>query len=152
MAKYEEPSQEVVELFNKVRKKTSIPVWVIFRVLCNNKQKGDPVKLFKANDLVQALTEGVNFAVVVNEDIFNQLPDNMKELAFDEVLAGVVVSETDTISLEKPDFMTYSGVLAKYGDVNVIRLKESIKSLYDVQKQKEEQEKSERKSKRKAKE
>jgi len=138
MAKYEEPSQEIVELFNKVRKKTSIPVWVIFRVLCNNKQKSDPVKLFKANDLVQALTEGVNFAVVVNEDIFNQLPDDMKELAFDEALAGVVVSETDAISLQKPDFMTYSGVLAKYGDANVIRLKESIKSLYDAQKQKEE--------------
>ena len=78
---------------------------------------------------------------MVNEDIFSELPEEMKKLAIDEVLAGVIVSETDTVSLEKPDFSTYSGVLAKYGDSEVIKLKESVKSLYDAQKQKEDQEK-----------
>lgn len=148
MAKFQEASPEVEKLFDEVRDKTSIPQWVEFRVLCNNKQKGEPVKLIKSNDLVQVLTEGVNFAVVVNENIFSELPVDMQKLAFDEVLAGVSVSETDSVSLEKPDFSTYSGVLAKYGDSEVIKLKESIKSLYDAQKQKEDQEKAEKKGKR----
>ncbi len=148
MAKFQEASPEVEKLFDEVREKTSIPQWVEFRVLCNNKQKGEPVKLVKSNDLVQMLTEGVNFAVVVNEDIFSELPDDMKKLAFDEALAGVAVSDTDAVSLEKPDFSTYSGVLAKYGDSEVIKLKESVKSLYDAQKQKEDQEKAEKKGKR----
>ena len=148
MAKFQEASPEVEKLFDEVREKTSIPQWVEFRVLCNNKQKGEPVKLVKSNDLVQMLTEGVNFAVVVNEDIFFFFSDDMKKLAFDEALAGVAVSDTDAVSLEKPDFSTYSGVLAKYGDSEVIKLKESVKSLYDAQKQKEDQEKAEKKGKR----
>lgn len=148
MAKFQEVSPEVENLFDEIREKTSIPRWVEFRVLCNNKQKNEPVKLVKSNDLVQVLTEGVNFAVVVNETIFSELPVEMQKLAFDEALAGVVVSDSDAVSLEKPDFSTYSGVLAKYGDSEVIRLKESVKSLYDVQKQKEDQEKAEKKGKR----
>jgi hypothetical protein len=148
MAKFQEASPEVEKLFDEVRDKTSIQHWVEFRVLCNNKQKGEPVKLVKSNDLVQVLTEGVNFAVVVNEDIFTQLPPDMQRLAFDECLAGVSISDSDVVTLEKPDFNTYTGVLAKYGDSEVIKLKESVKSLYDVQKQKEDQEKAEKKGKR----
>jgi hypothetical protein len=148
MAKFQEASPEVEKLFDEVREKTSIPQWVEFKVLCNNKQKKEPIKLVKSNDLVQVLTEGVNFAVIVNEDIFTQLPVEMQKLAFDEMLAGVSISDSDAVSQEKPDFNTYTGVLAKYGDSEVIKLKESVKSLYDVQKQKEDQEKAEKKGKR----
>jgi hypothetical protein len=148
MAKFEVASPEVEKLFDEVREKTSIPQWVEFRVLCNNKQKGEPVKMFKSNDLVQVLTEGVNFAVVFNENIFGQLPVDMQKLAIDEILAGVSISESDAVSLEKPDFSTYSGVLAKYGDSSVIKLKESVKSLFDAQKQKEDEEKAATKGKR----
>ena len=148
MAKYVEASPEVEKLFDEVRDKTSIPQWVEFKVLCNNKQKDEPVKIFKANDLVQVLSKGVNFAIIVNEEIFQDLPDDMKELAFDEVLGGVTVSDSDAVSNEKPDFVTRRGVVAKYGGDAVIRYKESVKSLYDVQKQKEDEEKAAKKGKR----
>jgi len=72
----------------------------------------------------------------------------MKRMVFDECLAGVTVSESDAVGYEKPDFNTYTGVLAKYGDAEVIKMKESVKSLYDAKKQREDQEKAERKGKR----
>mgnify|MGYP000894301559 CR=1 FL=1 len=146
--KFEEVSPDVEKLFDEVRDKTSIPQWIQFKVLCNNKQKKEVIKAVKSNDLVETLTEGVNFAIIINEEIFNQMPDDMKKMAIDECLAGVAVSDSDAVSLEKPDFTTYSGVLAKYGDNEVIKLKESVKSLYDAQKQKEDEEKAARKGKR----
>ena len=148
MAKFVEASEDVVKLFDEVRENTTIPQWVEFKVLCNNKQKNDPCKLVKSNDLVETLTEGLNFAVVVNEEIFNGLPDDMKKMAFDECLAGVSVSETDTLSLGKPNFNTHTGVLQKYGHDPIIVLHESIKSLYDTKKQKEEEEKVVKKEKK----
>ena len=148
MAKFEEASEDVVKLFEEVRDKTSLPKWLEFKVLCNNKQKNDPCKLVKTNDLVETLTEGLNFAVVINEDVFNELPDDMKEMAIDECLAGVSVNENDVVALGKPDFNTFTGVLQKYGDKPIIVLHESIKSLYDSKKQKEDEEKAANKGKR----
>jgi hypothetical protein len=148
MAKFEEASEDVVKIFDEVRDKSSIPQWVEFRVLCNNKQKKEVCKPWRANDLVQALAEGVNFAIIINEDVFNQLPDDMKRMVIDECLAGVTVSETDAVGYEKPDFNTYSGVLQKYGDNSILTLHESIKSIFDVQKQKEAEEKAATKGKR----
>lgn len=147
MTKLEEASSDVEKLFDEVRDNTSIPQWVEFRLLCNNKQK-ELCKIVKANELVQLLTEGLNFAVIVNEEILNGLPIPMKKVAFDEILAGVRISDSDAVSVEKPDFNTYTGVLAKYGDAEIIKLHESIKSLYDNKKQKDDEEKAVNKGKR----
>lgn len=144
MAKIAKASDEMVDLFDKVKDKTTIKDWLVFEVLCNNKQK-ELYKIVKANDLVEVLTNGVNFAVVFNEEIFDQLPDDMKEMAIIECLAGVVVDENDKITLEKPNFSTYRGVLEKFGHDPIIVLHESIKSLYDAQKQKEDEEKAQKK-------
>jgi hypothetical protein len=141
-------SEDVEKLFDDVREKTSIPRWIEFKVLCNDKQK-ELCRIVKMNDLVETLTEGLNFAVVINEEIFNELPEDMQKMAIDECLAGVSVSDSDAVSLEKPDFNTYTGVLNKYGDDSVIRLKESIKSLFDAKKQREDEERAAKKAKRK---
>ena len=138
MAKFQEASTELGKLFDEVRDKTSIPQWVEFRVLGCDKQK-EVCKIFRANDLVQVLTEGVNFAVVINEEIFGQLPEDMQKMVFDECLAGVTVSDSDVVGFDKPDFNTYTGVLQKYGDNSVIAMHESVKSLFDAKKQKEDQ-------------
>jgi hypothetical protein len=153
MAKLSKASDEVKLLFEEVREKTSIPQWVEIEVLCNDKQKNDPCKLFKANDLIEALTNtdgggGINFVVVINESIFSELPEDMQVIAIDECLAGVGISDADVLTLEKPNFNTHTGVLAKYGDKPIIVLHESIKSLYDKKKQQEDEEKAQKKGKR----
>ena len=98
------------------------------------------------------LTDGINFVVVVNEEIFDQLSDEQQRLIFHECLAGVGYdSEKDVITFDKPDFSTFTGLLEKFGHNDIIVLKESIKSLYDEKKQREEEEKAARKEKRKKK-
>jgi len=148
MAKIEKASEEMVKLFDAVKDTTTIKDWLEFEVLCNNKQK-ELYKIVKTNDLVEILSNGINFAVIFNEEIFDQLPDNMKEMAIVECLAGVNVNENDAVSLEKPNFSTYRGVLQKYGHDPIIVLHESIKSLYDNKKQLEDQEKAAKKEKKK---
>lgn len=147
MAKIEKASEDVVNLFEEVREQTSIPHWIQFEVLCNNKQK-ELYKIQKANDVLEVLTDGVNFVVILNEEILDELPSDLQEMAIIEAIAGVSVSETDAVSLDKPNFNTYTGVLEKYGHQEVIVLHESIKSLFDAKKQREDEQKAVSKGKR----
>jgi TRAP-type mannitol/chloroaromatic compound transport system substrate-binding protein len=148
MAKIEKASEDIVKLFDGIRDKTAIPHWIQFELFSNKKQK-ELYKINKTNDVTEVLSDGINFTVVVNEEIFDGLPDDMQEIAFVECLAGVNVSESDAVSLEKPDFVTHSGVMNKYGDDSVIRFKESVKSLFHEKKQREDEEKAMTKNKRK---
>jgi hypothetical protein len=148
MAKYGTASEEFEKLFNEVRDNTTINNFVEFEVLTNSKQK-EAYKIIKLNDLVGAIVDRpLDFAVVINEEIFEQLPIDLQIIAINECLSGVYVSDTDAVSLEKPDFSTYTGVLQKFGHENVIKLKESIKSLYDAQKEEQEKAKAQKKQKK----
>lgn len=147
MAKIERASEDVVTLFEEVREKTSIPQWIQFEVFSNEKQK-ELYKISKTNDVVELLSDGVNFTIVFNEEILEGLPADMQAIAIDECLSGVAVSDSDAVSYEKPDFITRTGVLQKYGDESVIRFKESVKSLFDEKKQREDEIKAQTKGKR----
>ncbi|MFW6246596.1 MAG: putative metallopeptidase [bacterium] len=116
-------------------------------MLCNNKQK-QLYKIMKLNDMVETITDGINFVIVINEEIFDQLTEEQKNIALVECLAGVSVSENEAVSLEKPDFSTYRGVLQKYGHEEIIVLHESVKSLFDKKKQEEDERKAANKGKR----
>jgi hypothetical protein len=147
MAKFEAVSEETKKLFISVHNKTNIPHWVEFEMLCNNKQK-QLYKIMKLNDLVETITDGINFVIVINEEIFDQLNEEQKQIALVECLAGVSVSENEAVSLEKPDFSTYRGVLQKYGHEEIIILHESVKSLFDKKKQEEDEKKAANKGRR----
>lgn len=147
MAKFEKTSQDVIDLFDEVRNNTTIPKWIQFELLTNDKQK-ELYKIVKLNDLIATLVDGIQFAVVFNEEIFIQLEEEQQKMAISECLAGVVVSESDAVSLEKPDFTSYRGVLERYGHESIIRLHETTKSLFDEKKQREDEAKAMVKGKR----
>lgn len=147
MAKIEKASEDVVNLFDEIREGSNIPTWIEFEVLANNKQK-ELYKIVKTNDIVELISDGINFAIVFNENILDKLPRDLQELAISECLAGVSVNDSDVVSLDKPNFNTHTGVLKKYGHEPIIRLKECIKSLYDSQKEEEDRIKSDKKLKK----
>ena len=147
MTNFEKANKDVIKLFYKVRDETSISNQITFEILCNTKQK-QLYKIIKMNDLVEKITDGLNFAVIFNEEILEQLTDDQQKMAINECLAGVCLTESGTVSLEKPNFITYRGVLEKYGHDPIIVLHESIKSLYDQKKQKEDEERAMTKGKR----
>jgi len=120
MAKFEKASDDIINLFETIREKTTIPQWVKFEVL-NNKQK-ELYKIVKMNDLVESVTDGINLVVIFNEEILEQLSKTHQEMVVDQCLAGVCVSEADTISLEKPNFDRYVRIFEKYGHDSIILL------------------------------
>ena len=139
-------SEDVEKLFYKVLDNTAIPSWIEFKLLCDNSQK-DLYKIGKLNDVYENITGGLNFYIIVNEEIFEELPKNLQDLALQEILGGVHVSDTDKVSYVKADFATYSGLLSKYGADEMIILKESIQSLFDKKKEREADEKASKKKK-----
>lgn len=148
--KYEEVDETTQELFDSVLNQTSIPQWVTFRVLENEKLK-DCVSIKKQSDLSVTLSD-VNIAIIINPVVFGQLEDQQKRLILEECLSGINVNpDSDKIEITKFDFCSYSGFLAKYGDSTVIKLKETIKSLFDAEEEKQKQLKAQKAEKKKKK-
>lgn len=148
MANVNVASDELVNLFEKVKEgKTTIPHWIEFKILCNDKQN-EIHKINKTNDVVELISDGINFTITFNEEIFDGLPSDMQEMVIEEVLAGVSVNESDAISNKKPDFVTFSGMVKKYGGDEIIKYKESVEALYVQKKEKEDAIKAQTKGKR----
>jgi hypothetical protein len=152
MANLIELMDDTVNLFYEIVDDSTIPQWVEIKVFCDNNQK-KIYKVSKSNDVTEKLSDGVNVTIIFNEDILVALPMEMQIMCIKEAIHGIVVDDNDRIKVEKPDVETYSGILNHFGKDEVIRMKESIKSLYDEKKQREEEEKArikeEKKKKRK---
>jgi hypothetical protein len=144
--KYRKPSDELSALFTDVLSKTSIPQWVEFEILCNDKLN-EVYKISKLNDAIEAITK-LNFLVIINEEIFERLTREQQIIVIDECLTGVSISESDNISLKKPNITTFDGILSKYGDSEVIVLKETLTSLFGEKRQSEEKMKQAKKESR----
>jgi nitrogen regulatory protein PII len=136
MAQYSEISEDNQTIFDNVLETTTIPKWVVFKLLGKSSQK-DLYVTKKVTDLYKSLTD-VDVVIVLNEEIFDQLPEDMKKIALEEALAAVIVdTNTDKLMIEKFNFTTFTGLLAKYGHEEMIKFKESIKSLFDKMAQEE---------------
>jgi hypothetical protein len=132
---------DTVSLFYKIVDESAIPNWVEIKVFCDNNQK-KVYKVQKTNDVTEKLSDGVNVTIIFNEDILTQLPTDMQLMCIKEALHGIVVDENDKLKVEKPDVETHSGILHHFGQDAVIQMKESIRSLYDKKKQRDEEEKA----------
>jgi hypothetical protein len=76
----------------------------------------------------------------LNEKIFEQLTPEQRRIVVEESLAGIHYdTENDKLVITKADVVTFSGILSKYSfDVwNV--LQESVKTLYNAEKQAEDE-------------
>lgn len=129
MAKFVEASEHISDLFENHRKESSIPLFVEFRYLHCPTQKV-VYKISKLNPMLELITEGVNFTVVVNEEVFDKLSDQQQQILISECFAGVNVSDTDAVSLEAPTFTTHASTLKKFGHVDVIETKETVDLIY----------------------
>jgi len=146
--KYFEAEEDLQNLFDEVLNETSIPKWVTFRVLTSDKLK-NVCEVKKQSDLAVVLSD-VNIAVLINHVVFEQLDIVNQKMVLEEALTSIVVDpDNDKLSIEKADFQTYSGFLAKYGNTPILLLKEVVKSLFDKEAEKERQLKQEKMEKRK---
>lgn len=138
MAKYEEPFEETIDLYNQLIEQAGLSNFVNITILTNNKAK-EIFKVNKANELLKYRT-GDDIIIVLNEKIFDQLTEEQREIVAEESLASIHFdSEKDKIVISKPDVVTFSGILAKYSFDTWNVLKESITTLYNAEKQEEDE-------------
>lgn len=138
MAKYEEPFEDTIELFNQVISDAGLERYMTITVLTNNKAK-DIFKVNKANELLKFRT-GDDIIIVINEKIFEQLTDDQKRIVVEEAIAYISYdSENDKVLITKPDFMAHSGILRKHTFNTIEVVRESVKSLYDAEKEAEDE-------------
>ena len=134
MAKYTEPFDDTKELFEEVIIKQQLDLNVNFKVLADNRQK-DIYKIFKANDLVKHMTNN-DVVIVVNETIFDRLETSQQYMVAEEATAGIHYDlEKEKLIITKGDITTFSGLLRNHGYEKYEALRESIKTLYDADKQ-----------------
>lgn len=141
MAKYEEPFEETQDLYNKVITRAGLSNLINVTILANNKAK-ELFKVNKANELLKFRT-GDDVIIVLNEKIFDQLTPEQRVIVVEESIASLSYdTEGDKLIITKPDVVTFSGVLSKYTFETWNVLRESIKTLYTVEKQAEDEAKA----------
>jgi hypothetical protein len=138
MAKYTEVFEETQDLYNQLIESAGLSNYVNITLLANDKAK-EIFKVNKANELLKYRT-GDDIIIVLNEKVFDQLTPEQRVIVAEESLASIHFNtEKDRIEISKPDVVTFSGILAKHGFDNWNVLRESIKTLYNVEKQNEDE-------------
>ena len=149
-SKYIEPFDDTLSLFTEGMRNANMINNVNLLLLVDNKSK----KIFKVKKADDVLKHRTNDDVIIflNENVFERLPNDIKLLVVIEALAYISCDlDSGKVEITKPDFEAHSGVLNQhtYPRINVAR--ESIKSVYDVIKQEEDERKAQEAEKKKSK-
>jgi hypothetical protein len=141
MAKFEEPFEETQTLFSEVISDAGLEQFINVVLLVNNKAK-EIFKINKANELLKFRT-GDDVIIVLNEKIFEQLPEDQQRIVVEEAIAYISYdSEADKVVITTPDFVAHSGILRKHTFATIDVVRESVKTLYQTEKQAEDESKS----------
>jgi hypothetical protein len=138
MAKYLEPFEDTQEIFNNVIEASGLFNYINITILANNKEK-EIFKINKANELLKYRT-GDDVIITLNEKIFDKLSDEQKRIVAEEAIAYISFdAEKDKVIITQPDFKAHSGVLRKHTFETIEIVRESIKTLYQAEKQSEDE-------------
>ena len=141
MAKYEEPFEDTQAIFDTVIDNAGLKDVVNISVLSNNRAK-EIFKVNKASDLLKYRT-GDDVFIIINEKVFEQLTDEQKMIVAEEAVAYVAYDfENDKLVITPPDFSAHSGILRKHNYPIIEVLRESIKTIYQAEKDTEEENKN----------
>jgi hypothetical protein len=141
MAKYEEPFEDTQAIFDTVIDNAGLKDVVNISVLSNNRAK-EIFKVNKASDLLKYRT-GDDVYIIINEKVFEQLTDEQKMIVAEEAVAYVAYDfENDKLVITPPDFSAHSGILRKHNYPIIEVLRESIKTIYQAEKDTEEENKN----------
>jgi len=129
MAKFEEVFEDTQELFTKFVDQIDNLREVNIKILANNQLK-EIGKVIKANDLLRHMTNE-DIVILLNESIFEKLDSSQKEMLIEELIAQIYFdAEKGKVVIVKPDVITFSLLLLKYGYDSYKTLHESIKALF----------------------
>ena len=118
--RYDELSQETIEVFMKVYEKKSYSVTIGFKFIDDVKMK-QSIKVMKLSDMYKFIL-GKDVLVIINEDLFDKLDDESVEILIEQELDRIEVDfKNGKIKMIQPDVKTFAGILEKYGEEAVLR-------------------------------
>jgi len=128
---YSELADYIIEYFNEMQKKVSLPVDLKYVYQADSKQK-TLIKITKIPDKYAVLLNA-ELIVTFNEDYFDAFDDESKNILVDQELALIEFNlDKGTLKIAKPDFITSSGVVKKYG-VEAVERANHVRDLYNQQ-------------------
>lgn len=129
--KYDEPFDDNKELFQEIVTEADLDKNVNVKLVTNNRLKRVG-KVSKASDLVKYL-DNIDVLIEINEAVFEMLDEQQKRIIAEDLVSYIsYYLEKDKIKVEpNPDFMTWSGLLDKYGVEEYQRTLSSIKAAIE---------------------
>ena len=143
---FHELSDYIIEYFDNLEKKLSLPVDIKYVYQADDKQK-TLIKIVKIADRYAKLL-GADLLISCNEDFFDAFDDEAKNILIDQELALIEFNlEKGTLKLGKADLITSSGVIKKYG-VDAVERANQVKALFNDQQLEQEKQNKETKKKK----
>jgi len=128
---FHELSDYIVEYFDDLKKNLSIPVDVKYVYQADDKQK-TLIKIIKIVDRYSILLNA-DLLVSFNEDYFDQFDDEAKNILIDQELALIQVDyDKGTFKIGRPDLVTSSGIIKRYG-VEAVERANQVRDLLSQQ-------------------
>jgi hypothetical protein len=124
---FHELSDYIIEYFDELEQKLSLPVDIKYVYQADDKQK-TLIKIVKIADRYSTLLHA-DLLISINEDFFDAFDDEAKNILIDQELALVEFNlEKGTLKIGRPDLITSSGVIRKYG-VDAVERANQVKDL-----------------------
>ena len=139
MADFYEPHEDTMSIFNGVIANKELDRVVSIAIRSNNRQK-EIYTIQKSSELMKSETNKEVF-IVVNELIFEQLEEIHQVLVAEEAVTAIVYDfEKDKLTIKKGDVGitkrgAFSGIIQKFGPDMYEVVQESIKTLYNAEKE-----------------
>jgi hypothetical protein len=121
---WHELSEDVIAKFNEILETKAFAISFKIDFIGNTKQKGlITMKKIPAN---YAAKLEADLQVIINEDLYDKYNDDEAiSILFEQEINKIVPNmETGAIKLSKPDLITFSGLVNKYGVEKICRANE----------------------------
>jgi hypothetical protein len=133
-SKFSEIGDDTKKFFNDLMKSMNTSYSLKY-VLLNNSKLKNAVKVMKVSEIYQHISNA-EIIVLFNENIFDVLDDTAKSILLKQEIDRIHVDlDSGKIKLIKPDVITFSGIIKKYGLDKVARanqLNELVKEGEDL--------------------
>ena len=127
---YQEVHADVQGEFDSVILTTNLESLINIKILGDENQKKEVIKVKKTDDL-NYHEHKVDVFLTVNQGIFEQLTPPQKVLAIETALANIGYNHDKDMLVSTPvDIKAHSGVLRKHSFESYEVLQESIRTLY----------------------
>jgi hypothetical protein len=128
---FHELSDYIIEYFDDIEKKLELSMDLKYVYQADDKQK-TLIKIIKIADRYSVLLKA-DFLISINEDYFDAFDDEAKNILIDQELALIEIDyEKGTKKIGKPDLITSTGVIKKYG-VDAVERANQVRDLFNQQ-------------------